>query len=108
MREAHESAVLPIFLSNHSGDDVLRAYRAAPRREPSIVLSRTLVREIRAVTGFADAHEPTVFLLRVEHRRKPSAWRRVARALVAIAAVLACVVVACVLTAALGCALAGG
>jgi len=74
-----------VFLHNQSGEDVFRAMRAlrATRRcEESVVLSLTLVHEIRTVVGLAEPHDDTVVLLRPEHvkpPRVPSRWSRFAR-----------------------------
>ena len=74
----------PIFFNNQSPEEVLRAMQVAPRREPKVVLSRTLLGEIRTVLAVAGPHDDTVLLLRPEYvRRKapPSFLRRCLRVL---------------------------
>ena len=74
-----------IFFNNQSGEDVIRAMQSARRREAKVVLSHTLVREIRSVLAMAEPTDDTVLLLRAEHRRRPrpdeSRWGRWLRAL---------------------------
>ncbi len=72
-----------IFFNNQSGDDVVQAMRAARRREAKVVLSHTLVRELRAARAGAGPRDDTVVLLRPEHRKRPHAsrWTRWLRAL---------------------------
>jgi hypothetical protein len=60
----------PIFLSNTVGEDVIQAVLALPRRLPTVMLRRSLVDELE-VTPAQRRREPTVFLLRSEHRKKP-------------------------------------
>jgi hypothetical protein len=85
-RDVHaiRARMRPIFFNNQSSEEVLRAMQVAPRREPSVVLSRTLVSEIRSVLAIAGPHEDTVLLLRPEHVRKkapPSFFDRCLRML---------------------------
>ena len=85
-RDVHaiRARMRPIFFNNQSPEEVLRAMQVAPRREPKVVLSRTLVSEIRTVLAVAGPHEDTVLLLRPEHVRKkasPSFLRRCLRVL---------------------------
>lgn len=77
----------PIFFNNQSGDEVIRAMRAARVRDASVVLSHTLVREIRSVLALAEPGDATVLLLRPEHRKarpRERVWGRLMRALGAV------------------------
>jgi hypothetical protein len=66
-----------IFLHNQSDDATIEALRGAPRREPTVVLSHTLVREIRLVLGIAHPRDPTVLMLWPKYvkRRRSNAAR---------------------------------
>jgi hypothetical protein len=98
----------PIFFHNQSGEEVLRAMQAAAsRREPTVVLSRALLVEIRMALGIAEPSEPTLVLLRREHRRKPRAARRSSR-IARVASIVPLIVLATALAALLGWAIVGG
>ena len=76
-----------IFFNNQSGDEVIRAMQAARRRDAKVVLSHTLVREIRSVLALSSPQEDTVLLLRPEHKKSRSServWDRWMRALGAV------------------------
>jgi hypothetical protein len=74
-----------IFFHNQSDDATIDAMRGAPRYEPKVVLSHTLIREIRIVLGIAHPRDPTLLLLWPKYRKRSRSARLVTRALLATA-----------------------